>query len=48
MQYFHSEEFEFRKTRRDPFIMEILYGNRVMVVGNEVDFVHREVPGLNQ
>ncbi|MBD3250704.1 MAG: hypothetical protein GF381_04015 [Candidatus Pacebacteria bacterium] len=45
---FSEEEFEFRKTRRDPFIMEILYGSRVMVIGSEVDFVHREIPGLNQ
>lgn len=44
---FSSEEFEFRKTRRDPFILEILYGSRVMVIGSEVDFVHREVPGLS-
>lgn len=43
---FSKEEFEFRKTRRDPFIMEILYGSRVMVIGSEVEFVHREVPGL--
>jgi DNA-binding transcriptional ArsR family regulator len=43
---FSGEEFEFRKTRRDPFIMDILYGSRVMIVGNEVDFVHRETPGL--
>ena len=45
---FSEEEFEFRKTRRDPFIMEILYSSRVMVIGSEVEFVHREVPGLNQ
>ncbi len=44
---FSAEEFEFRKTRRDPFIMEILYNSRVMVTGSEVDFVHREVPGLS-
>ncbi len=43
---FSNEEFEFRKTRRDPFIMDILYGSRVMIVGAEVDFIHREVPGL--
>lgn len=43
---FSGEEFEFRKTRRDPFIMDILYGSRVMIVGNEVEFVHRETPGI--
>jgi DNA-binding transcriptional ArsR family regulator len=43
---FSNEEFEFRKTRRDPFIMDILYGSRVMIIGSEVDFVHREIPGL--
>jgi hypothetical protein len=45
---FSSEEFEFRKTRRDPFVLDILYGSRVMIIGSEVDFVHREIPGLNQ
>lgn len=43
---FEKEEFDFRKTRRDPFIMDILYGSRVMIIGNETDFVAREVPGL--
>jgi len=43
---FSKEEFEFRKTRRDPFIMEVLYGTRIMVIGNEDDFAHREKPGL--
>ncbi|MEA2056371.1 MAG: hypothetical protein U9O78_01475 [Patescibacteria group bacterium] len=45
---FSKEEFNFRKTRRDPFIMDILYGSRVMIIGTEVDFVHREIPGLSQ
>ncbi len=45
---FSLEEFDFRKTRRDPFVMDILYGSRVMVIGSEVDFVHREVPGLSR
>ena len=44
---FSLEEFEFRKTRRDPFIMEILYGTRVMVVGSETEFTKRNMPGLN-
>ncbi len=45
---FSSDEFEFRKTRRDPFIMDVLYGGRVMIVGNEVDFVERGIPGISQ
>ncbi len=43
---FSEEEFTFRKTRRDPFIMDILFGSRVMVVGSEDEFVERQVPGL--
>lgn len=43
---FTNEEFEFRKTRRDPFIMDVLYGSRVMVIGSEDEFVERKMPGL--
>lgn len=43
---FSKEEFDFRKTRRDPFIMEILYSTRVMIIGNEIEFAERKVPGL--
>lgn len=43
---FSAEEFEFRKTRRDPFIMEILYSTRIMIVGSEDDFAHRQIQGL--
>lgn len=43
---FDREEFNFRKTRRDPFIMDVLYGSRVMIIGNETEFVDREIPGL--
>jgi len=43
---FSDEEFEFRKTRRDPFMMDVLYGTRVMVLGSEVEFVERKTPGL--
>lgn len=43
---FSEEEFTFRKTRRDPFVMDILFGSRVMVVGSEEEFVERQVPGL--
>lgn len=34
------EEFEFRKKRRDPFILTILSGSRVMIVGDEEDLVN--------
>jgi DNA-binding transcriptional ArsR family regulator len=43
---FDGQEFDFRKTRRDPFVMNILYSTRVMVVGNEDDFAHRQIQGL--
>lgn len=43
---FNDDEFEFRKTRRDPFIMDVLYASRVMVIGSEDDFVERKVQGL--
>jgi DNA-binding transcriptional ArsR family regulator len=43
---FTPDEFDFRKTRRDPFIMEILYSTRVMVIGSEDEFAHRQVQGL--
>lgn len=43
---FSLDEFEFRKTRRDPFIMDILMGTRVMVIGSEIEFTHRKTPGL--
>ena len=42
-----EDEFEFRKQRRDPFLMEVLYGTRVMVIGNEEDLVERKPVGLN-
>lgn len=34
-----EEEFEFRKRRRDPFILDILKGSRIMVVGDEYEMV---------
>jgi len=34
------EEFEFRKKRRDPFLLGILSASRVMVIGNEEDLVN--------
>lgn len=30
-----EEEFEFRKKRRDPFVLEVLKGSRIMVIGDE-------------
>lgn len=33
------EEYEFRKKRRDPFLLGILSGSRVMVIGDEEDLV---------
>lgn len=35
-----EEEFNFRKNRRDPFILSILEGTRVMLVGDEEELVH--------
>ena len=34
-----EEEFDFRKKRRDPFILEILKGSRIMVIGDEYELV---------
>jgi DNA-binding transcriptional ArsR family regulator len=33
-----KEEFEFRKSRRDPFVLGIMTKSRVMIVGDEQDF----------
>lgn len=41
---FEKKEFDFRKTRRDPFIMDVLYGSRVMIIGSEEEFVDRQIP----
>jgi len=38
---FEANEFKMRKQRRDPFIMEIMYGKRLMIVGDEEAFVER-------
>lgn len=35
-----KEEFDFRKSRRDPFILEILMGTRIMIIGDEIEFVN--------
>lgn len=41
---FSRDEFEFRKQRRDPFIMDVLYGTRIMVIGDEDEFAERKSP----
>ena len=33
------DELDFRKKRRDPFLLEILSGSRVMIIGDEEDLV---------
>ncbi len=35
-----EEEFTFRKSRRDPFVLSIIGGSRIMVVGDEEDLVN--------
>ena len=35
-----EEEFNFRKKRRDPFISSIIYGSRVMPVGDEISMLY--------
>lgn len=34
-----EEEFHFRKSRRDPFVVSILEGSRVMLIGDEEELV---------
>ncbi len=34
-----EEEFQFRKRRRDPFVLSILEGSRLMLVGDEEELV---------
>ncbi|TSC53966.1 MAG: hypothetical protein LiPW16_229 [Microgenomates group bacterium LiPW_16] len=34
-----EDEFEFRRKRRDPFILGILSGSRVMIIGDEEELV---------
>lgn len=43
---FDIEEYNFRKARRDPFIMDVLYNSRIMVIGGEDEFVERQQPNL--
>lgn len=35
-----EEEFDFRKKRRDPFVLDILRGSRIMLIGDEEELVH--------
>ena len=35
-----EEEFAFRKRRRDPFVLSILQGSRVMIIGDEEELVN--------
>ncbi len=34
-----EDEFRFRKSRKDPFIIEVLRGSRVLIVGDEEELV---------
>jgi hypothetical protein len=34
-----EEEFMFRKSRRDPFVLSVLYGTRVMLIGDEEELI---------
>lgn len=34
-----EEEFAFRKRRRDPFVLDILSGSRIMLIGDEEELV---------
>lgn len=34
-----EEEFLFRKSRRDPFVLSVLYGSRVMIIGDEEEML---------
>ena len=33
------DEYDFRKKRRDPFLQAILYGSRVMIIGDEAALI---------
>lgn len=35
-----KDEYEFRKKRRDPFLLSILEGSRTMIIGDEEDLVN--------
>ena len=35
-----EEEFAFRKSRRDPFVLSVIGGSRVMIIGDEEELVN--------
>lgn len=35
-----EEEFDFRKKRRDPFVLDVLKGSRIMIIGDEEELVN--------
>lgn len=39
-----SDEFTFRKNRRDPFLLQILSSSRVMIIGDEESLVDKTLP----
>lgn len=38
-----KNEFKFRKQRRDSFLMDVMYGKKILVIGNEEEFVDRSI-----
>lgn len=34
-----EEEYNFRKRRRDPFILDVIFGSRVMIIGDEEELL---------
>lgn len=38
-----KNEFKFRKQRRDSFLMDVMYGKKILVVGDEEEFVDRSI-----
>ncbi len=40
---FTETEFDFRKKRNDPFVINILYEKRIMLIGNEEEFIKKEI-----
>lgn len=37
-----KDEFQFRRSRRDPFLLGILAGSRIMIIGDEEDLVEQK------
>ena len=35
------DEFQFRKSRRDPFLLDVLSGPRIMIIGSEDELLER-------